>query len=292
MIARAAVAFVALAAGGGCAQILGLDDTQRRDASGPGVCDQPIDCSSATMRAICGQLVDAVTEQPFQRIGATGALCLPTDTDGPCGFAIAGVAAASDDELFSTFDTSTPATVLDDCGRFKIEGLTGPKLAVVATPVPPADATFRKVIRVILYNTLEPQVTAIDVVVVADSLVTTWDTQSGQTTTDALLVKFRAGQQRIAGVQATIGSVAVPLPPAVPYSLYFGGPNQFESLIDPTSGALQTDSGTSGTGLVVPVDGSPITLSGLRTAGGGTCNGISGVRRTPGALVWIDLTDC
>jgi len=65
-----------------------------------------------------------------------------------------------------------------------------------------------------------------------------------------------------------------------------------ESVIDPGSGSLQADSGPTGTGLVVPVDGSPIDLSGLRSAGGGVCDKVVGVRRTPGALVWIDLNNC
>lgn len=286
----AAAAAIGLA---GCAQILGLDDTQHRQGDASQLCTERLDCTGATERAICGQLVDAVTQQPFQRLGATGALCQPTDTDGPCGFTIGGVGAATDADLFNVFDTATPATLVDDCGRFKIEGLSGAKLAVVATPVSSAAGAFRKVIRVVLYNTLAPVVDAIDTVVVRDELVTgTWNVQSGQTITDGLLVEFRAGQTKIEGVVGTIGSLAVPLPPAVPYSLYFAGPNPFESMIDPGTGMLQADSGPTGTGLVVPVDGNPIDLSGLRSAGGGVCDKIVGVRRTPGALVWIDLNNC
>jgi hypothetical protein len=290
LIAGPTLAALAALAAGGCAQILGLDDTQRRDASGPGVCDQPIDCTGAGMRAICGQLVDAVTGQAFQRVGATGAACLPTDTDGPCGFAIAGADGADENELFSTIDTTTPATVVDDCGRFKIEALTGERLAVVATPVAPADGTYRKVIRGVLHNDLEPVITGVDVVVVRHSLVTDWETQSGQTIPEALLLLFRSGNTLIRDVVSKINTVQVPLPPAVPYALYFGGPNPFETVLDPVSGGLQARSGATGTGLVFPVDTNPFTLGGSQP--GKNCLEISGVRRIVAALVWIDLTDC
>jgi hypothetical protein len=287
LIARAAAVAVAALAAGGCAQILGLDDTQRRDASGPGVCDQPIDCSGAGMRAICGVLVDAVTEQPFQRAGATGAACSPADTDGPCGFDVSGADGATEDELFSTIETVTPATVVDDCGRFRIEGLTGERLAVVAKP---ADPAFRQVIRGVLHNDLEPTITGVDVVVVTSSLVSTWETQSGQTIPEALLIRFRNGGTDIRDVVAKINTVMVPLPPAVPYALYFGGPNQFETVLDPVSGSLQDRSGSTGTGLVFPVDTNPFTLGGSQP--GKNCLEISGLRRIVGALVWVDLTDC
>ena len=217
-------AVVAIGGLAGCAQILGLDDTKRRDADGPNTCDQPLDCSSAGMRAVCGQLIDAVTEQPFQRIGATGAVCQAGETDGPCGFAIAGAGGATEDELFNTIDTTVAATLVDDCGRFKIENLTGERLAVIATPVAPADGTFRKVIRGVLHNDLDPTITGITVVVVPHSLVADWETQSsGASIPEGLLLQFRNGTSRIRNAVAKINTTEVPLPPASPFALYFGG---------------------------------------------------------------------
>jgi hypothetical protein len=242
------------------------------------------------MRAVCGQLVDAVTGAPFQRAGATGATCQATDTDGPCGFAIAGAGGDSEDALFTSLDLTTAATLVDDCGRFKIENLTGSRLAVVATPVAPADATYRKVVRAILYNEFAPTINGIDVVVVPHSLVMNWETQSTQTIPEALLVFFRNGSNPIRNVKAKINTVEVPLPPAAPFALYFGGPNPFETVLDPSTGGLQAASGSTGTGLVLPVDTGAITLSGSQV--GGQCLAIPNVRRVPGALVWLDLTDC
>jgi len=274
----------------GCAQILGLDSTDRRDAGGGGACAQDLQCDMNADRAVCGRLVDAVTQAPFAATAATGALCVAgTATEGPCTFVIVGESA---DDLFAGTGNPITATTLDDCGRFRVEGLTGAALAIVAEPITPADAVYRRVAATVLYNGAGP-IDGLEVPVVTQAVVTGWESMTaGATLPDGILALFRIGGAPSEGVVAKIDTIEVGVYPAMPFALYFDGASPFETITE-TDGdgpRLRTATGPTGTAVLVPKDDNPFILGGDRP--GKNCTELDGIRRVANTLVYIELTNC
>jgi hypothetical protein len=280
---KVAVLAAAAAMTGGCAQILGLEETERRDGGG-GVCAEDITCSGAADRAVCGRLVDAASRAPFAAAGAMGAACAPGAADGPCAFAVAGLAA---NDLWAGMGTPVAATV-DDCGRFRVEGLTGAALAIIADPIAPADATYRRTASTVLYN-MTGSVDGLEVPVVTNERVTAWETPAGVTIAGGFLVKFRLGATPSADFVAKIDTVPVGVPPATPFALYFDGATPYDVVTD-MGGALRTTSGPSGTALVVPASTSPFSLGGTKP--GKNCTEVGGLQLQTDRLVSVELTNC
>jgi hypothetical protein len=287
-VSRAA-ALLAAALLAGCAQVLGLDSTDRRDAEGPplpdgGVCSAELACAAGAERAVCGRLVDAVTQQPLVAPGATGAACVQS-ADGPCAFAVAGLSA---DELFTGTGAPIAGTV-DDCGRYRVEGVAGERLAVTATPIAPADAVYRRSASTVLYNAAG-NVDGLEVPIVPIATIAGWEAEAALAIPEALLVKFRLGTTPSAGFVAKIDTVPVALPPTPPFAVYFHGANPFETIVDPGAGALRADSGETGTAALVPASTAAFSLGGAKP--GKNCTEVAGIQLVPALLVYVELMNC
>ncbi|HEX3761233.1 MAG TPA: hypothetical protein VHW23_21205 [Kofleriaceae bacterium] len=114
--------------------------------TGAGGCSARLACPTPTdgTQAICGQIFDFETGQAFTQTGATGAACnpaAPTST-GPCSLGIhAFDAVAFVGNPMGTPPLTTSEVYLDDCGRYRIEGIaqpSGPFIALAIDDAAPA----------------------------------------------------------------------------------------------------------------------------------------------------------
>jgi hypothetical protein len=266
----------------GCAQILGLEKTNRNGVDAPGICDEPLMCT-VDGSELCGRLIGVGTAK-VRTDSPSGAICDATMTDGPCALTVMAQAKAA---FFGGMPTMVPATV-DDCGRFKLIGLpsaapvedvailvTGPSLVATATIARDRVATGTK---------KPPPVRAPAVPMDA---ATAWFTDGGiaPLATGVYLTQFplSTATERSNWNVLLDGAKAVPQTTA-PYTFYFGNPALFDKL-DPSL----TKSGPSGTALVEPKQ-SPFALSGQRT--GKACDDINGLVLVPNFLIFVDQTGC
>ena len=272
----------------GCAQILGLDPTERSD--GGGLCAADLECTGAD-RVVCGRLVDAATEQPLAAFGATGAACAPGATDGPCAFTISGVQAP---ELFAGGGTPVPTVYHDDCGRFRIEGMTGEDLAITAVPGNGAEIFYRSVARTILY-TDTGTVEDVAIPMVSEALITGWETPApaGTDVGDGFLLRFRNGGDLIQRITVRVDNTQIPDPPATPFALYFAGSRPFETVVDAGDGAaLRTETGPTGTAFLQPDGTAPFSIGGTRPGSQCDSAAVGMINAVPGFLVWVELINC
>lgn len=285
-----ALAIAGLCAAAGCAQVLGLDPTERRD--GGGLCAVDLECAGAPERAVCGRLIDGTTQLPFAALGATGAACAPGATDGPCAFTVSGLSAG---ELFLGGGSPVPAVSLDDCGRFRIDGLAGTDLAVTAVPGNGAELLYRSVARTILY-TDTGNVDDIEVPMISEALIAGWETQApaGTDVGDGILLRFRNGQNLMQRVTVRVNSNQVMDPPAVPYGLYFAGPNPYETVVEAGGDGpvLKTETGPTGTAFLMPASATPFTIGGTRTGSQCDSAAVGMINPVAGFLVWVELINC
>ena len=284
--ASAALAIALAVGAASCAQVLGLDPTERRDGGGVCAVELP-NCAAGADRTLCGQLV-LPSGAPFAVPGATGATtCAPGATDGPCAFS---VQAMTTSELFSTPMAPVTATV-DDCGRFRVEGVVGERLAVVATPVAPADTLYKRSARVILMTPTGP-VEDIAVPIVSLAQLTIWETEmmaAAGVLPQGFLVNTRISSSPSADVALRVNGAPLAAVPTVPFAVYFAGATPYGTLADPAG--LRTTTGPSGTAVLVRgTDATPFTLGGAK--GGSTCIDVQGLAHVLDTFVSVDLTDC
>jgi len=266
---------------GGCAQLLGLDDTKydQHDAmvDAPSICDGAPACTAASGRSVCGVLLQ--TGGVPLRVGEpTGQSC--STMEGPCALQVLG------DSMASYFAGTTASAVvgqLDDCGRFVVPDLpttaddvavwvTGPEIeqsAVVVVDRPTSAGTD----------------TGVKLFVVTTATSAAWGTQISSTSppdvTGSYLVSYiNMMNAPIATNELRVNGGAVGDPPTLPWGVYFSGSMPFGS-VDPSLNATQD----TGTALLVPAAGS-FQLGGFRT--GKTCTPVS-LQAVPNALIHIAL---
>jgi hypothetical protein len=101
----------------------------RPEGGGGGGCGAAITCPPppAGKQTICGQLHDFETNERFEAPGALGERCAAGATTGPCALAIRAFDAIA---FASNPGTAMPLAVeetyIDDCGRYRLAGITVP----------------------------------------------------------------------------------------------------------------------------------------------------------------------
>lgn len=279
---------IALLACGGCAQLLGLDNTKfdQKDAptDSPSVCDGATACVSTTGRSVCGQLLDTGTNagQLLRVAAPTGEVCAAAGaTDGPCALTIYGQASTS---YFTAKTTDRVAGTIDDCGRYVVPDLdaTVANVAIVIDGSTVSESATLLLDRMTVVGT-DP---GVDAIVVATTTVTAWGMQLDPATPPSVaggyLVTFGGAQGPQAAFRLRVAGAAVGGPPTQPWGAYFTGPPAFGDL-DPTLMA----SDVSGTAVVVPPTGQ-ISLGGTDLMGK-TCTVVM-VQTVANALIHVTLS--
>lgn len=114
--------------------------------TGAGGCSARLACPAPTdgTQAICGQIFDFETSQAFAQTAATGAACNPAApaSTGPCSLGIhAFDAVAFVGNPTGTAPLTTSEVYVDDCGRYRLEGIaqpSGPFIALAIDDAAPA----------------------------------------------------------------------------------------------------------------------------------------------------------
>ena len=281
-----------LLACGGCAQLLGLDQTKfdQKDAmvDAPSVCDGAPACTFTTGRSVCGQLVvtGAGAGLPLRVVAPTGQPCAVGNLDGPCGLQVSGLPAAS---YFAGTITGQVAGQIDDCGRYVVPDLdaTMQDVAIVF-----AGATITESTSLVLGRATIPGVDkAVLAYPVSTDTITRWGTQLDSTSPPGVTGSYLVSYVHKAGAVGTpilmeqlrVGGAAPNMPPPFnqPWGAYFTGLEPFGDL-DRTL----TRTGDSGSALLLPATGT-FMLGGQQA--GGNCVPVT-VQTVGGAVVHITLS--
>ncbi len=111
--------------------------------TGAGGCAAKLACPAPTdgTQTICGQLYDFENNQPVAQPGATGAQCAQGATTLPCSLGIRAYDAVAFATISGTMPLTTGPVYIDDCGRYKVPGITPPSGPFVALAIDDADPT-------------------------------------------------------------------------------------------------------------------------------------------------------
>lgn len=269
---------VALLALGGCAKLLGLDDTSfaQLDApvDAPGICDGAPACVSSTGRSICGVLYQTGAEgdAPLRAASPTGNPCVAGASDGPCAFTVGALSAA---ELFAATGTELPGTI-DDCGRFVIPDvdLAAAEVAVVFGPAAGFERTATLVRDRPATVGEDRDVAAF---AVSETTSAAWGAPLG-----GYLVRYTQSGQPIAGAQvAKDNNSPLTNPPGtVPWAAYFSADAAFGAL-DPAA----TSTSANGTAFA-DLGAGTFSLDGFRT--GSRCS-IPGLQQVADTFIFVSL---
>jgi hypothetical protein len=263
----------------GCAQILGLDNTEfnQKDAmvDAPSSCDGAPRCTSTTGRSVCGQLFGTGTTAgtPLRVASPTGMLCSDLGSnEGPCALSIQG-------QSKTTFFAGTGADViageLDDCGRFVIPDLDSAMADVAVVAKGGTDFVDSGAL-VIGRPTMTGTDTNVALPVVSTATDTAWGTQLASanppTVEGGYLISYvDANGAPVTGLEIRIntggGSGPVGKPPAIPWGAYFSGASGFG-----TFDSAATTTQATGTAALHPSSGT-FMLGGQKT--GRTCSQVS-----------------
>ncbi|HUS29620.1 MAG TPA: hypothetical protein VMZ53_14000 [Kofleriaceae bacterium] len=272
----------------GCAQLLGLDNTEleQKDArvDAPSVCDGAPRCTSTTGRSVCGQLsgTGAMGGMPMRVAAPTGMLCSETgSSEGPCALSIQGQSKAS---FYAANGVDVIAGEIDDCGRFVVPDLdaTATDVAVVAK----GGTDFVDSAALLLGR---PAMAGTDMnvqlPVVSAATETAWGMQLSSTNPPTMTGGYLVSYVDMNGVvvegleirmNTGSGSGPVGKPPSTPWGAYFTGSfDMFDATLTTTQ--------TSGTAAVHPPAGT-FMLGGFRT--GRTCTQVS-LQGVPTAIVHV-----
>jgi len=107
--------------------------------SGGGGCGATFACptAAANKQTICGQIYDFEDMSQFADAGATGSVCAPGATTGPCALTIKAFDAIAF-AMGQTTELPHGPVYQDDCGRYRVPG--GPFVALGLDDTAPADA--------------------------------------------------------------------------------------------------------------------------------------------------------
>jgi hypothetical protein len=268
----------------GCAQLLGLDDTNfdYKDAptDAPSVCDpDPGTCTSSNGRTVCGRLIGTGERAglPVRVPDPMGAACLPGNTVGPCAFSVAAMPL---DDFFAGEAGRRRIGSVDDCGRFVVRDLDATEEDFAVT----FDAVgFNKTATLVVDR---PRMLGIDTgivgLAVAETTVQAWASQLNPGSPPDLrtgyLVRYTQGAAangpaaRNMRVARTGSNALTSAPGDPPWAAYFGGTTPLAA-IDPSltstdaTGLAYADlSGNSGSGSAFPA-----SIDGVRATGGSRC---------------------
>jgi hypothetical protein len=284
-VTRIAVLVLAL---GGCAKILGLDDTHfdQKDAGidAPGVCDGlALACTVTTGRSVCGQLFGTgdTAGMPLRVAAPTGAACAIGDTEGPCALAIGEQKLAD----FFAGASGRLAGSIDDCGRYAVVDTNAgdADIAVVMTGTGFTEGATVEVAR----STVGGQIDKLDMLAISDATLAAWQAQiPGSDLSSGYLVRYEtAGVPRVGEEAALSGGnpLSTTTSTTVSWAAYFG---------DLGFGALSpalTSTQLGGTAVVVPHVSGAFDLQGFRS--GHRCT-VPGLQSVGNALIFVVETDC
>ena len=278
---KLALASIALLTG--CAQILGLEDTQLNflDApvDAPNVCDTPaFPCAATTGRALCGQLVTSGTATPFRVANPTAQVC--ASTEGPCGLTVFGQSLAT---YFAGGTLDRVTARVDDCGHFVVD--MDPTATDVAIGIAGTDVvtSARLVLDLMAGASTEPGIAAL---VVPRTTSTGWATQLAIAESEiasGYLVRYVT----TAGVavpmeQVRVSGAPVGGPVARPWAAYFTG--EFETF-DPSLMATTA----LGTAFIAPPTTGTFRIGGFHI--GRTCER-AGLQSVTDTLLHVVLKGC
>jgi hypothetical protein len=274
----------------GCAQILGLEDTEFNQKDGavdaPSNCDGAPRCTATTGRSACGQLFETGTNggTPMRVASPTGMTCSELGSStGPCALSIQGQAKAS---FFSGAGTDVIAGEIDDCGRFVIPDLDASVADIAVVAKGGTDFVDSAVLLLGRSNGMGID-TKLVLPVVSAATETAWGTQliasNPPSLTGGYLVSYvDANGAPLTGFEIRVntggGSGPVGQPPATPWGAYFSADIPFG-----TFDSALTNTQTSGTAAVVPATGT-FMLGGQKT--GRTCTQVS-LQAVPTAIIHV-----
>jgi len=269
----------------GCAELLGLDNTQldyHDAATDGGVCDGSPACRFTSGRSVCGQLQKAGTAPgPLRAPVPSGMPCSGATAQGPCALAVYGDTLAH----FLVGDTSSRvAGQVDDCGRYAVPDLPAGEadVVVVASGIGFADSARLWLNRATSAGTDDQ----VDAFAITPSAQGSWGTQLSASNppdvSSGFAVAFAAGTAPVAMEQVQVNGQPAGSPPGTPWAAFFKD-DGFATL-DPALGTTAAP----GTAFIVPRSGS-FDLTG--THGGTSCTQ-SGLQALPNMLQFLVLTNC
>jgi hypothetical protein len=224
---------------------------------GGGGCGAALACPTPTdgTQAICGQIYDFETDQPFAQPGATGAACAAGATTGPCTLGIKAFdAAAFVGNPGGTPPLTTDPVFIDDCGRYRVAGIAQPAGPFVALAIDDATAGIGGTTNPVGIATAKAANTAIkdfDAFIVRGSTIASW----GPTPSLAgglyapVYRGHRTGRDLASSVKFTFGPASPPGYPtmtSIDRDFYFTGCPTNRTTLD---GSASTTA-TNGTALV------------------------------------------
>jgi len=233
--------------------------------TGGGGCAAKLPCPTPTdgTQAICGQIYDFETGQPFATTDALGTQCPATPTAaGPCSLGIH----AFDAVMFVTSPMNTPplatgAVYLDDCGRYKLPAVTQPSGPLIALAIDDAAtagmgaAGTTNPVGIATAKMANAATKNFDAFVVRGAVAGGWGMPMLATGIYAPVYRgHRTGTDLAPGVQFTFGPMAAPPPTMTDPNrdFYFAAAATTRTTLDVpanTSGALSV-TGANGTALV------------------------------------------
>jgi len=281
---------LAALASAGCAQLLGLDNTQfhAMDApiDAPSLCDPtPPTCVATTGRSVCGQIKDtgAGAGASLRAPDPTGEVCAAPTADGPCALTVAALPLA---DYFAGTTASRVNGTVDNCGRFVVLDLP-PAAADIAIVI--EGTGYRRTAALLLKRPtgvgIDEQIQTVAVTV---ATLNAWAEQLGGSPdlSSGYLIRYRSvtDEPRVGELVAMDGlSPSMNKIGTVPWAAYFAGNAPFASL-DP----MATDTQQSGTALAVFGAGT-FSVDGYRT--GKRCR-VLGLQQVANTLIDVIVPGC
>jgi hypothetical protein len=213
-------------------------------------CPTPAD---STKQIICGQVYDFETGLPFAAAGATGTQCKGITASGPCSLGIQ----AFDAVLFATNPTATPPLAtdpfyIDDCGRYKLSGVTQPTGPIIALafddPAMSGVAGTSNPVGIATAKAAGQATKDLDAFIVRGAVAAGWGTPMLASGIYAAVYRgHRTGADLAAGVLLTIGPAnTVPTAGDVNRDFYFAAGATARTTLD----TLAAATGVNGTALL------------------------------------------
>lgn len=212
-------------------------------------CPAPTD----TRQILCGQIYDLETGLPFAAAGATGAQCAAPATSGPCSLGIRAFdAVAFVQNPGMTAPLATDPVYIDDCGRYKVAGVTqpnGPFIALALDDAMPGAAGTTNPVGIATLKGAGQATKDLDAFVVRGAIAAGWGGMPflAGGIYAAVYRGHRTGTDLASGVQFTIGPANMPATTVdATRDFYFGAATTTRTTLDGAANAT----GANGTALV------------------------------------------